>query len=210
MPWEGRIFGNTNIIQNFNLNHTHISLDSPVIFVDDEALETGEKAPKWSNVNFSVIITNPTDINFYNFNLNLLINGNPGYSTTVVFLGSNTSQRANVSWKASVEGPMSFGVQAILFDDLSNVSDHKITVYRFLQVETDDDANVKSSGSWTALLAIFTLMSLCSYIIYTGIEEEVITSDSDDKSISEESISEEEDLREIAISEEIDDEKDLE
>jgi hypothetical protein len=53
-------------------------------------------------------------------------------------------------------------------------------------------------------------MSLCSYIIYTGIEEEVITSDSDDKSISEESISEEEDLREIAISEEIDDEKDLE
>ena len=210
VPWEGRIFDNTDIIQNFNLNHTHISLDSPVIFVDDEVLGAGEKAPKWSNVNFSVIITNPTDINFYNFNLNLLINGNSGYSTTVVSLGSNTSQRANVSWKASVEGPMSFGVQAILFDDLSNVSDHKITVYRFLQVETDDDANVKSSGSWTALLAIFTLMSLCSYIIYTGMEEEVITSDSEDISTSEKSVSEDEDLREMAISEEIEDEKDLE
>lgn len=105
---------------------------------------------------------------------------------------------------------MSFGVQAILFDDLSNVSDHKITVYRFLQVETYDDANVKSSGSWTALLAIFTLMSLCSYIIYTGMEEEVIPSDSEDISTSEKSVSEDEDLREMAISEEIEDEKDLE
>ena len=105
---------------------------------------------------------------------------------------------------------MSFGVQAILFDDLSNVSDHKITVYRFLQVETDDDANVKSSGSWTALLAIFTLMSLCSYIIYTGMEEEILESVSEDISTSEKSVSEDEDLREMAISEEIEDEKDLE
>ena len=210
VPWEGRIFDNTDIIQNFNLNHTHISLDSPVIFVDDEVLGAGEKAPKWSNVNFSVIITNPTDINFYNFNLNLLINGNSGYSTTVVSLDSNISQRANVSWKASVEGPMSFGVQADIFDDLPNVSNHKITVYRFLQVETYDDVNIKSSGSWTALLAIFTLMSLCSYIIYTGMEEEVITSDSEDISTSEKSVSEDEDLREMAISEEIEDEKDLE
>ena len=136
--------------------------------------------------------------------------GNSGYSTTVVSLDSNISQRANVSWKASVEGPMSFGVQANIFDDLPNVSNHKITVYRFLQVETDDDANVKSSGSWTALLAIFTLMSLCSYIIYTGMEEEMIESVSEDISTSEKSVSEDEDLREMAISEETEDEKDLE
>jgi|TARA_B110000116_G_scaffold149278_1_gene129159 hypothetical protein len=210
VPWEGRIFENTDLIQNFNLNHTQISLDSPIIFTDDEILEKGQKAPKWSNVNFSVIVNNPTDINFYNLNLNLLINGNSGYSTTVVLLNSNDSQRVNVSWKATVEGPMSFGVQAVVVDYSGNLSDYKISVYRFLQVESDSDINAKSSGSWTALLAIFTLMSLCSYIIYTGMEEEVITSDSDDNSISEESISEDEDLREMAISEETDDEKDLE
>jgi len=41
-------------------------------------------------------------------------------------------------------------------------------------------------------------------------EEEVITSDSEDISTSEKSVSEDEDLREMAISEEIEDEKDLE
>ena len=51
---------------------------------------------------------------------------------------------------------------------------------------------------------------MCSYIIYTGIEEEVITSDSIDDSSPEDTISEDEHLREIALSEEIDDEKDLE
>jgi hypothetical protein len=65
--WEGRIIENTEIIQNFNLNHTLISLSDPIIFTDNEVLEMGQKASKWSNINFSVIVSNPTDINFYNF-----------------------------------------------------------------------------------------------------------------------------------------------
>ena len=208
--WEGRIIENTEIIQNFNLNHTLISLSDPIIFTDDEVLEMGQKASKWSNINFSVIVSNPTDINFYNFNLNLLINGNTGYSTTAILLDSNYSKRTNVSWTASVEGPMSFGVSAVIIDYSGDLTDYTISVYRFLQVESDSEINTKSSGSWTALLAVFTLMSLCSYIIYTGIEEEVITSDSIDDSSPEDTISEDEHLREIALSEEIDDEKDLE
>jgi len=208
--WEGRIIENTEIIQNFNLNHTLISLSDPIIFTDDEVLEMGQKASKWSNINFSVIVSNPTDINFYIFNLNLLINGNTGYSTTAILLDSNYSKRTNVSWTASVEGPMSFGVSAVIIDYSGDLTDYTISVYRFLQVESDSEINTKSSGSWTALLAVFTLMSLCSYIIYTGIEEEVITSDSIDDSSPEDTISEDEHLREIALSEEIDDEKDLE
>jgi hypothetical protein len=208
--WEGRILKNTDIIQDFNLNHTLISLDYPLIFADDEILEMGQKAPKWSNVNFSIIVNNPTDINFYNFNLNLLINGNTGYSTTVILLNSNDSQRANVSWTASIEGPMSFGVKAVVIDYSGDLADYTISVYRFLQVEADSEINTKSSGSWTALLAIFALMCLCSYIIYTGMEEETIVSDLVDGSGTEDTTSEDMDLREIAISEEIEDEKDLE
>jgi len=208
--WEGRIFENTDLIQNFVLNHTLISLDSPIIFVDDKVLEMGQKAPKWSNVNFSVIVNNPTDIIFYNFNINLLINGNSGYSTTVVLLNSNDSQRTNVSWKASVEGPMSFGVRAVVIDYSDNLTDYTISVYRFLQVESSSDQTVKSSGSWTALLATFVLMSLCCYIIYTGMEEEELVSVPEDISSSEDLISKEDNLREIAMSKEIDDEKDLE
>ena len=105
---------------------------------------------------------------------------------------------------------MSFGVSAVIIDYSGDLTDYTISVYRFLQVESDSEINTKSSGSWTALLAVFTLMSLCSYIIYTGIEEEVITSDSIDDSSPEDTISEDEHLREIALSEEIDDEKDLE
>ena len=202
--WEGRIFENTDLIQIFNLNHTLISLDDPIIFVDNEVLEMGQKAPKWSNVNFSVIVNNPTDINFYKFSLNLLINGNLGYSTTVILLNSNDSQRTNVSWTASVEGPMSFGVRVVVIDYSGDLTDYTISVYRFLQVESSSDSTGQSSGSWTALLAIFVLMGLCCYIIYTGMEEETLTSS------SKEIISEDEDLREIAIPEEIGDEKDLE
>ena len=61
------------------------------------------------------------------------------------------------------------------------------------------------TSSSTKITGESRLMCLCSYIIYTGMEEEVITSDSEDISTSEKSVSEGEDLREMAISEEIED-----
>ena len=200
--WEGRILENTDIVQNFNLNHTQISLDSPIIFVEDNILEINQKAPKWSNINFSIMVNNPTDIIFYNFNVHLLINGNLGYSTTSILLESNVSQRTNVSWKASIEGPMSFGVRSVVVDYSGNLDEHTISAYRFLEVEPSSDQVTKSSGSWTALLAILVLMSFCSYIIYTGIEDESEVTDSksteedieDDKDVEAD-----EDLRDIAI-----------
>jgi hypothetical protein len=184
------------------LNHTQISLDSPIIFVEDEVLEINQKAPKWSNINFSIVVNNPTDMIFYSFNVDLLINGNLGYSTTSISLKSNVSQRTNVTWKASLEGPMSFGVRSVVVDYSGNLEDHTMSAYRFLEVESSSDQVTKSSGSWTALLAILTLMSFCSYIIYTGIEDEseVIDSKSTEEEIDDDKdVEADEDLRDIAI-----------
>ena len=73
-----------------------------------------DKAPKCSEVNFSVSITNPTDINFNNFNLNLLINAKSGYTQTSISLPSSAIKTANVTWTASKEGPLSLTVEAVI------------------------------------------------------------------------------------------------
>ena len=64
---------------------------------------------------------------------------------------------------------------------------------RFVEIESADSFT-KSDGSWTALLAIFVLMSLCSYIIYTGMEDE-----SEEESDSKDEVNEDEDRREMAL-----------
>ena len=200
--WVGYIEDNTDIIEFFNLNHTQISFGSGTIFVDEELYIYGEKAPKFSEVNFSVLIVNPTDINFNNLNLALLINSKSGYAQTSITLPANGNKTTNVTWTASKEGPLPLTLEAVIVDYSNNsTEDYKITLNRFLEVE-DSNSFVKSEGSWSALLAIFVLMSLCSYIIYTGMEDEseIVDSKSSNEDVEE--------LRNIAITQEIDDEKD--
>ena len=202
--WEGHIETNIDITENFNLNHTNVVFGSGTIFVDEEPYIYGEKAPKFSEVNFSVLIVNPTDINFNNLNLALLINSKSGYAQTSITLPANGNKTTNVTWTASKEGPLPLTLEAVIVDYSSNSSeDYKITLNRFLEVE-DSDSFVKSEGSWTALLAIFVLMSLCSYIIYTGMEDESEVVDSES---SNEDVEGDEELRDIAIPQETDDEK---
>ena len=70
---------------------------------------------------------------------------------------------------------------------------------RFIEIESRDDFS-KSDGSWAGLLAIFTILSLCSYIIYTGAEDQI--SDSGESKEEPDSNSEavqDEDKREMAI-----------
>ena len=200
--WVGYIEDNTDIIEFFNLNHTQISFGSGTIFVDEELYIYGEKAPKFSEVNFSVLIVNPTDINFNNLNLALLISSKSGYAQTSMTLPANGNKTTNVTWTASKEGPLPLTLEAVIVDYSNNsTEDYKITLNRFLEVE-DSNSFVKSEGSWSALLAIFVLMSLCSYIIYTGMEDEseIVDSKSSNEDVEE--------LRNIAITQEIDDEKD--
>lgn len=201
--WEGYIDNNTAITENFNLNHTNVNFESGTIFVDGTLYVIGEKAPKFSEVNLSVSIVNPTDINFNNLNLDLLINAQSGYTRTSISLPSDGSETFNVTWTASKEGPLSLAVRSVIIDYSDNsTEDYIITLNRFIEVESGDSFT-KSEGSWTALLAIFVLMSLCSYIIYTGMEDEseIIDSESSDKDVEGD-----EDLREIAIPQ-IDEEK---
>ena len=186
--WEGHIDNNIDITENFNLNHTNVVFESGTIFVDGTPYVIGEKAPKFSEVNLSVSIVNPTDINFNNLNLDLLINAKSGYTRTSILLSSNGSETFNVTWIASKEGPLSFAVESVIMDYSDNsTEDYKITLNRFIEIESADSFT-KSEGSWTALLAIFVLMSLCSYIIYTGMEDEldIIDSKSSDDDVDDE------------------------
>ena len=202
--WEGYIDNNLDINENFNLNHTNVGFVSGTIFVDGTPYVIGEKAPKFSEVNLSVSIVNPTDINFNNLNLDLLINAQSGYTRTSILLPSNGSETFNVTWIASKEGPLSFAVQSVIIDYSDNsTEDYIITLNRFIEIESGNSLT-KSEGSWTALLAIFVLMSLCSYIIYAGMEEE---SEAIDSESSEEDVDVDEDLREMAISQVTDEEK---
>ena len=190
--WEGYIDNNIDITETFNLNHTHVVFESGTIFVDGSPYVYGEKAPKFSEVNLSVSILNPTDINFNNLYLDLLINNQAGYTRTSISLPSSGSETFNVTWTASKEGPLSLAVKSVIID-YNSPEDHTITLNRFVEIESADSFT-KSDGSWTALLAIFVLMSLCSYIIYTGMEDE-----SEEESDSEGEVNEDEDRREMAL-----------
>ena len=190
--WEGYIDNNIDITETFNLNHTHVAFESGTIFVDGSPYVYGEKAPKFSEVNLSVSILNPTDINFNNLYLDLLINNQAGYTRTSISLLSSGSETFNVTWTASKEGPLSLAVKSVIID-YNSPEDYTITLNRFVEIESADSFT-KSDGSWTALLAIFVLMSLCSYIIYTGMEDE-----SEEESDSKDEVNEDNDRREMAL-----------
>ncbi len=205
--WEGNIEDNTHLIQYFDLNHRIVKFDSGTIFVDGSKYISGEKAPKFSEVNFSVSIHNPTDINFNNLYLDLLIDSQSGYSRSGISLPSKTTTTANVTWLANKEGPFPFAVQSVIFDETNSTEEYVITLTRFLEVGSDDNFT-KSEGSWTVLLTISILLSLCSYIIYTGMEDEIsVESDSESSEQSNEQIEGDDDLRQMAIPQENEDEK---
>ena len=69
---------------------------------------------------------------------------------------------------------------------------------RFIEIESGDDFS-KSDGSWAGLLAIFIILSLCSYI-YTGAEDQISNSgESKEEPASNSEVVEDEDKREMAI-----------
>ena len=96
-----------------------------------------------------------------------------------------------------------------MFDYSVNLTDYTITLSRFVEVEASSSSG-KASGSWVALFAVFTVLSLCTYIIYSGIEEDSEFSNLDaegDLDSSDEEIEEDEHLREMAVPKESEDEK---
>jgi len=168
--WEQEIVENTNLIRNYDMNHYNISYDSAILFADGALLVSGQIVPKWSEIKISVVIDNPTNMNFNNLFLNLAINGESGFARTSFKLPAGTSLKVNLTWLASVDGPLSLGVSTVVIDYSGNITDYTITLSRFVEIETISDPS-KDSGTWGALLAIFVLLCLCSYIIYNDMEE---------------------------------------
>jgi len=84
------------------------------------------------------------------------------------------------------------------------MSSTTISFSKFVEVEGSATTS-KTSGSWVALLAVFIVLLLCSYIIYSGIEEDTESSDTEVKEDTE--VEEDEHLRELALPQETEEEK---
>jgi hypothetical protein len=202
--WGELIVDNTDMVRTYDMNHHNVSYDSAILFVDGSLLASGQKVPKWSEINISVVIDNPTDMNFNNLFLNLAINGEPGFARTSFKLLAGSSSRMNLTWIASVEGPLSLGISTVVVDYSGNITDYDIALSRFVEVEASAPPS-KNSGSWIALLAVFVVLTLCSYIISSGMEEDMESHDTG----AEEDIEVEGDeyLREMALPQENEEEK---
>jgi hypothetical protein len=202
--WGELIVDNTDMVRTYDMNHHNVSYDSAILFVDGSLLASGQIVPKWSVINLSVVIDNPTDMNFNNLFLDLAINGEPGFARTSFKLPAGTSLRTNLTWLASVEGPLSLGISTVVIDYSGNLTDYDITLSRFVEVEASSSSS-KTSGSWVALLAVFSVLSLCSYIIYSGMEEDTESYDTGAEEDAE--VEGDEHLREMALPQENEEEK---
>ena len=106
---------------------------------------------------------------------------------------------------ASVEGPLSLGVSTVVIDHSGNLTDTTISFSKF--VEVGGSANTsKVSGNWVALLAVLVVLFACSYIIYSGIEENSMEVEDDTES-SNVVVEDDEHLRELALPQETEEEK---
>ena len=176
--------------------------------MDGIPLSSGQIVPKWSEINISVVVDNPTDLNFDNLYLDLSINNQPGFARKSLNSLAHSSLRLNLTWHASIEGPLSLGVSTMVIDYSSNsTEDTTISLSKFIEIETTSNVS-KDSGSWFALFAVFVVLSVCSYILYSGVEEDLYSSDTEKESdSSNENIEGAEVLREMALPQENKEEK---
>ena len=184
--WQQQIIGNTDIIRKYNINHTSVSYESADIFVDGIQLkEASDIIPKWSVINLSVVLNNPTDLNFKNLYLDLEVNNGQAFARTSFKLLSNTTLRENVTWAASIEGPLSLRVSTKLVD-VSSEDDFDISLSKFIEIESSVVEDTESSN-WGALFAIIILLFLCSYIIYNDVEAAEIDAPSNSREVTDDS-----------------------
>ena len=184
--WQQQIIGNTDIIRKYNINHTSVSYESAVIFVDGIQLkEASDIIPKWSVINLSVVLNNPTDLNFKNLYLDLEVNNGQAFARTSFKLLNNTILRENVTWTASIEGPLSLRVITKLVD-VSSGDAFDISLSKFIEIESSVVEDTESSN-WGAFFAIFLLFLLCSYIIYNDVEAAETDMPSDSREVTDDS-----------------------
>jgi len=198
--WSQVITDNTAIIRYFNLNVSAIEYKSAEVYASGKLWEPGQVVPKWSEINVLVTIKNPTDYNFSNLFLNMDINNNKGFARDSISLSPNGEAIGNISWQASLEGPLSLRVSTNL--NLNSNDNSTLSLSKFVEVGSKSNED-KESGNMLVLFAILTILSVCSYIIYSGAEDADSESTiSETKSDSDDEVNEDEHRREFAIPDE--------
>ena len=145
-------------------------------------------------------IDNPTDYNFSNLFLDMDISNNKGFARESISLSPKGDTTGNISWKASLEGPLSLKITTFL--DLSSSGNVTLSMSKFVEVgDTSEDTT--DSGNRLTLFAVFIILTVCSYVIYSGMEDEGLDSNSSDNGPeSDEEINEDAFERELAIPDE--------
>ena len=186
--WSQVITENTDLIRTFNLNLSSIEYKSAEVYASGNVWKSGQVVSKWSEINVYVTINNPTDYNFSNLFLNMDISNNKGFARESITLSPKGETTGNISWRASLEGPISLKITTFL--DLSSSGNLTLSMSKFVEIG-DTSENTTDSGNMLTLFAVFIILTVCSYVIYSGMEDQDSDSDlSDDVSDSDEEINE--------------------
>ena len=182
--WSQVITDNTEIVRYFNLNMSAIEYKSAEVYASGEIWKPGQVVPKWSDITVLVTINNPTDYNFSALSLYMDINNNKGFAwNNSIYLSPNGETVGNIYWKASLEGPLSLRITTTLA--LSSSSDNvTLSLSKFVEVG-NKKAEAEDSGNMLVLFAILFILTVCSYIIYSGSEDVDELSEEDIKLASE-------------------------
>lgn len=181
--WSQVITDNTAIVRYFNLNVSAIEYKSAEVYASGKIWEPGQIVPKWSDINILVTIKNPTDYNFSNLFLDMDINNGKGFARGSISLSPNGETSGNISWQASLEGPLSLRITTNL--ELNSLNDNStLSLSKFVEVGSKNTEN-EDSGNMLALFAILIILTVCSYIIYSGSEDADELSEEDIKLASE-------------------------
>ncbi|MEC8707124.1 MAG: ubiquitin-like protein [Candidatus Thermoplasmatota archaeon] len=195
--WSQVITENTDLIRTFNLNLSSIEYKSAEVYASGNVWKSGQVVSKWSEINVYVTINNPTDYNFSNLFLNMDISNNKGFARESITLSPKGETTGNISWRASLEGPISLKITTFL--DLSSSGNLTLSMSKFVEIG-DTSENTTDSGNMLTLFAVFIILTVCSYVIYSGMEDQDSDSDlSDDVSDSDEEIKEDDHEKKLAI-----------
>ena len=196
--WSQIVTSNTDFIRPFNLNLSAIEYKSAEVYASGNIWKSGQVVSKWSEINVYVTINNPTDYNFSNLFLDMDISNNKGFARESISLSPKGETIGNISWRASLEGPLSLKITTFL--DLSSSGNVTLSMLKFVEIgDTSEDTT--DSGNMLTLFAVFIILTVCTYVIYSGMEDQ--DSDlSDDDSASDEKINEDDYERELAIPDE--------
>ena len=172
--WSQSISENTNLVRSFNLNLSSIEYKSAEVYASGSVWEPGQVVSKWSDINVIVAIDNPTDYNFSNLFLDMDINNNKGFARESITLSPKAETVGNISWKASLEGPLSLKITTFL--DLSSTGNATLSMSKFVEIG-DNSIKKEDSSNMLTLFVILIILVACTYIIYSGMEDQDLDSE---------------------------------